>query len=162
GFRGLGAIAPGYRADLLVADGFPDFHVTRVYRAGALVAADGRLLHDPLPTAVPPALLATMRLDPACVAPDAPHLRVSARARRRAGARRLPRLPGASRLRAGRAGRRRGALAPRPAAPRRAAGSAGDDAPRPRLRRPRRAAPPRLGGRGQPGPRHCHGPLPDH
>ena len=56
GFADRGAIAPGYRADLLVVDRFPDFNVTRVYRAGELVAEDGRLLVDPPPTAVPAAL----------------------------------------------------------------------------------------------------------
>ncbi|HUS14389.1 MAG TPA: adenine deaminase C-terminal domain-containing protein, partial [Chloroflexia bacterium] len=64
-----GAIAAGYRADLLVADCFPDFNVTRVYRAGALVAQDGRLLHDPPVTPVPAPLTQTMRLDPAVLRP---------------------------------------------------------------------------------------------
>jgi adenine deaminase len=76
GFAGRGAIAPGYRADLLVVDRLPDFNVTRVYRAGEVVAEDGRLLVDPPPTPAPPALTRTMRLDPAGVAPDSAALRV--------------------------------------------------------------------------------------
>ncbi len=80
GLRDRGAIAPGYRADLLVVDGFPDFNVTGVYRAGALIAAEGRLLQDPPPTAVPPAFTQTMRIDPACIAETSTHLHVPAHA----------------------------------------------------------------------------------
>jgi adenine deaminase len=78
GLRDRGAIAPGYRADLLVVDRFPDFNVTGVYRAGALVATEGRLLQDPPPTEVPPAFTQTMRIDPACVAADSTYLHVPA------------------------------------------------------------------------------------
>ena len=78
GLRDRGAIAPGYRADLLVADCFPDFNVTHVYRGGELVAADGRLLTDPPPTAVPAALMDTMRLHPTAFAADGPQLHVPA------------------------------------------------------------------------------------
>jgi adenine deaminase len=78
GLRDRGAIAPGYRADLLVVDRFPNFNVTGVYRAGALVAAEGRLLEDPPPTEVPPAFTQTMRIDPACVAETSTYLQVPA------------------------------------------------------------------------------------
>jgi adenine deaminase len=78
GLRDRGAIAPGYRADLLVVDRFPDFNVTGVYRAGALIAAEGRLLQDPPPTEVPPAFTRTMRVEPACVAEASTHLHVPA------------------------------------------------------------------------------------
>ncbi|HMA38201.1 MAG TPA: adenine deaminase [Chloroflexia bacterium] len=78
GFRDRGALAPAYRADLLVADRFPDFNVRRVYRAGELVAADGHLLQDPPATAVPAALTQTMRLHPDCTRPDATNLQVAA------------------------------------------------------------------------------------
>jgi adenine deaminase len=78
GLRDRGAIAPGYRADLLVVDRFPNFNVTGVYRAGALVAAEGRLLEDPPPTEVPPAFTQTMRIDPACVAATSTYLQVPA------------------------------------------------------------------------------------
>jgi len=52
----LGAIAPGYRADLLVLEDLHDFKVNRVYHAGKLVAENGRLVVAPRGTAlaVPP------------------------------------------------------------------------------------------------------------
>jgi adenine deaminase len=39
----LGAIAPGYRADLVVFDDFSDLNVKMVFKDGALVAKEGRL-----------------------------------------------------------------------------------------------------------------------
>ncbi|MDR2491963.1 MAG: adenine deaminase [Coriobacteriales bacterium] len=44
GLRGVGAIAPGYRADVLLLDSLEDFSVRQVYRAGELVAEDGKAL----------------------------------------------------------------------------------------------------------------------
>jgi len=41
-----GAVAPGYRADLVVFSGFEDFRITRVYAGGKLVAVDGRILPE--------------------------------------------------------------------------------------------------------------------
>ena len=54
GLRGRGAIAPGYRADMVVLDDLSaDFAVLEVYRDGALVAANGQLLAESR-TSVPP------------------------------------------------------------------------------------------------------------
>lgn len=82
GLVGRGAIAPGYRADLLVADRFPDFNILRVYRAGLVVAQDGRLVADPAlgPKGAPPLpqLLTTMHVQPAALDPAATSLQVSA------------------------------------------------------------------------------------
>jgi adenine deaminase len=41
---GLGAVLPGYVADLLVMEDLREFKVSRVYHAGRLVASDGELL----------------------------------------------------------------------------------------------------------------------
>jgi adenine deaminase len=42
--KGLGAVLPGYQADLLVLEDLQEFKATRVYHAGRLVAEDGKLL----------------------------------------------------------------------------------------------------------------------
>lgn len=42
GLKGLGAVAPGYFADLLVLDDLKEFKVERVYQAGRLVALRGK------------------------------------------------------------------------------------------------------------------------
>ena len=49
GLRDYGAIAPGYLANLIVADDLHDLRPRRVYHRGRLVAADGRSLfsHEP-------------------------------------------------------------------------------------------------------------------
>lgn len=39
-----GAIAPGYRADVVLLDDLKDFHVNRVFIQGALVAEEGKYL----------------------------------------------------------------------------------------------------------------------
>ena len=55
GLRGRGAIAPGYCADMVVLDDLSDdFAVLDVYRAGALVAANGQLLAESRTTVPPP------------------------------------------------------------------------------------------------------------
>jgi adenine deaminase len=40
---GLGAVAPGYRADMVLVRDLQDFRVEKVYKGGRLVAADGRM-----------------------------------------------------------------------------------------------------------------------
>lgn len=44
GFKHIGAIAPGYLADLVVIDDFKDFEVKMVFKKGKLVAKDGKPL----------------------------------------------------------------------------------------------------------------------
>jgi len=43
GFDNLGAIAPGYRADLLIIDNLSDLNILQVYKDGKLVAENGEL-----------------------------------------------------------------------------------------------------------------------
>lgn len=66
GLQRRGAVAPGYRADLLVLDGLEEMQVAQVYASGELVAeggdflpADGRLPQVPIQP--------SMNLDPAAV-----------------------------------------------------------------------------------------------
>lgn len=62
GLRDLGAVAPGYRADLVVLDDLKDVRVAMVFKDGRLVARDGALLPSaPRPPAVP--LSNTVRVD---------------------------------------------------------------------------------------------------
>jgi adenine deaminase len=44
--EGLGAIAPGYRADLVTFDHLSRIRITRVFKDGVLAAEDGRLIVD--------------------------------------------------------------------------------------------------------------------
>jgi adenine deaminase len=62
----IGAVAPGFQADLLVLDDLEGLRVWRVYAAGRLVAKEGRLLP---PVAGPAAVVAppSMVLEPAAV-----------------------------------------------------------------------------------------------
>jgi adenine deaminase len=48
GLKGLGAVAPGYAADLLILKDLTDFKVLQVYHAGKLVAQDGRIIESPM------------------------------------------------------------------------------------------------------------------
>ena len=41
-----GAIAPGYRGDVVLLDDLKDFHVNRVFVEGALVAEEGKYLPE--------------------------------------------------------------------------------------------------------------------
>jgi len=69
GLADRGALAPGYRADVAVFEDFARLDVRRVYRAGRLVAADGRLLAEPAPA--PPAPPGSMRIGDLGAAPFA-------------------------------------------------------------------------------------------
>ncbi|WP_080832732.1 adenine deaminase [Cohnella massiliensis] len=65
GLQGLGAVAPGYAADLLIVDDLENMTIRQVYRAGELVAEDGRVVAGSRAEAsrpVPPALTGTVRL----------------------------------------------------------------------------------------------------
>ncbi|MBM7615956.1 adenine deaminase [Alkaliphilus hydrothermalis] len=46
GLKNLGAIAPGYDADLIVVDGLESFNVEKVFKKGELVAEDSKPLFD--------------------------------------------------------------------------------------------------------------------
>lgn len=58
----LGAIAPGYRADLLVLSDLESFRIEKVYVDGQLVAADGHVMVD-LPVYAGKGVRGTMRVD---------------------------------------------------------------------------------------------------
>ncbi|MBU1155026.1 MAG: adenine deaminase, partial [Proteobacteria bacterium] len=58
-----GAVAPGWRADLVVLEDLKGFQVRQVYHAGELVAQEGRCLH-PCTTAFPDVARNTMHLAP--------------------------------------------------------------------------------------------------
>ncbi len=60
GLKNLGAIAPGYTADLLVLDDLPSVQVRDVYRRGVQVVKEGRLIDTGTP-AIRPALEAAVR-----------------------------------------------------------------------------------------------------
>lgn len=46
GLSDMGAVAPGYLADLAVFDNLKDLHVKQVYKGGKLVAENGKMLHQ--------------------------------------------------------------------------------------------------------------------
>ena len=46
GLSDMGAVAPGYLADLAVFDNLKDFNVKQVYKGGKLVAENGKMLHQ--------------------------------------------------------------------------------------------------------------------
>ncbi|MBA4393821.1 MAG: adenine deaminase [Desulfobacca sp.] len=47
GLRHLGAVAPGYQADLVILNSIPSMEIEAVYKKGKLVAREGRFLGDP-------------------------------------------------------------------------------------------------------------------
>ncbi len=59
GLSGVGAIAPGYRADLVVLSDLEDFRIEEVYAGGRLIASGGKIHADvafPLPPSCPSAM----------------------------------------------------------------------------------------------------------
>ncbi len=46
GMDGVGAIAPGYKADFVAFDSFQDFRARLVFKSGKLMARDGALVHE--------------------------------------------------------------------------------------------------------------------
>lgn len=61
GLAGLGAIAPGWLADLVLVDDLKEVHVRHVITSGKVCVQDGRLVH-PISEPVDPLLENTMRL----------------------------------------------------------------------------------------------------
>ena len=67
GLRDAGAIAPGYRADLVLLSDVTDFRVEKVFKAGRLVASDGEA--TPFPRAeIPSKVRNTVRAAPVSAA----------------------------------------------------------------------------------------------
>lgn len=64
GLRDLGAVAPGYRADLVVLDDLETMSVAQVYQEGVLRVDRGQVLNWPEEAPVPAALLDSVHLPP--------------------------------------------------------------------------------------------------
>jgi adenine deaminase len=47
GLHDRGAVAPGYRADLVVMENLENFSVEMVYKDGRLVVRNGKIVHSP-------------------------------------------------------------------------------------------------------------------
>ncbi len=58
--KGLGALAPGYQADLVVVEDLENFEARRVMKKGRWVAEGGRLLEEDIPAG--PSISSTMRV----------------------------------------------------------------------------------------------------
>lgn len=62
GFKGVGAIAPGYCADFCLVNDLREFHVTSVWCAGQKVVEESRLVVDIAPEPVPASLCSSVHL----------------------------------------------------------------------------------------------------
>jgi len=60
----LGAIAPGYRADIVTFDHFGRFQIKKVFKDGILVADDGKMLFLPLRKGQSPKVKGSVRIKP--------------------------------------------------------------------------------------------------
>ncbi len=67
GLRDLGAVAPGFRANLAVLADLDSFKVEMTFFDGRVVARDGRMVADAPPPTIPPSLRETMRPAPIAV-----------------------------------------------------------------------------------------------
>lgn len=74
GLKRLGAVAPGYVADMALVQDLTDFKVRAVFLEGQQVAANGRLLAEPAPFEYPAEARSTMR----CAAPEPGDFKVPA------------------------------------------------------------------------------------
>lgn len=62
GLKHVGAVAPGYQADILLLDDLEEVAIYQVYKKGKLVAEGGRFLEERIPEAEPlPGLLRSVR-----------------------------------------------------------------------------------------------------
>ncbi|MCK4658846.1 MAG: adenine deaminase [Phycisphaerae bacterium] len=62
GLRGVGAVAPGYKASLVVLEDLKDCRVSRVYHMGKLVAADGQYVESDAPSPHKPIVRSTVNI----------------------------------------------------------------------------------------------------
>ena len=60
----LGAVAPGYRADIVTFDHLGGFQIKKVFKNGILVAEDGKLLFPPIRKVKGPKMRGSVRIKP--------------------------------------------------------------------------------------------------
>jgi adenine deaminase len=60
----LGAIAPGYRADIVIFDHLSRFQIKKVFKDGILVAEDGKMLSPPIRKRKGPKVSGSVRIKP--------------------------------------------------------------------------------------------------